>query len=296
MAMTRAALEILRQGQSANQLPGDAAELRLIKAWSHEFLHVAMMSAFVALGCNAMKRDQRTQMLIEIDANLPEEAAVDRAIRQGLLSLPIRYAASQFIIQDAYRLVASAVEAFEAIRAKFENAQPIKPVDLNDLAEIWQRAAQELNHALTIVDESGLLGAEKATSATLPLQGPERIGQLLKIAASGETMASSGMTGSAKGEMPNWVERRRWERQDSDMACTVTAMGVRHEARIRNVSLGGALIDGIPQLQRLTPVTVVTETGRTLTAAVMWWRDESIGIKFDQQLLYNDAMITPKSV
>ncbi|HPG89585.1 MAG TPA: PilZ domain-containing protein [Hyphomicrobium sp.] len=95
--------------------------------------------------------------------------------------------------------------------------------------------------------------------------------------------------------MPTWVERRRWERQDSDMACTIEVNGSLLDARIRNVSLGGALIDGVAQLARLTPVVVKTETGRTLRATVMWWRDQSVGVKFDQQLMYNDALITPKS-
>jgi len=97
MAKIRSALETLKTGKQ-----DDGADLRLIKAWSHEFLHVAMMSAFVALGCNAMKRDQRARLLVEIDANLPEEAAIHRAIRQGLLTLPTRYAAAQVIVQYAY--------------------------------------------------------------------------------------------------------------------------------------------------------------------------------------------------
>ncbi len=290
MAKIRSALETLKTGKQ-----DDGADLRLIKAWSHEFLHVAMMSAFVALGCNAMKRDQRARLLVEIDANLPEEAAIHRAIRQGLLTLPTRYAAAQFIVQDAYLLVTTAIDAFHAVYAKPANGSAITQSDIDDVAAAWQRAAQELNHALTIIDKGGLLGAQSGTSASLPLQGPERIGQLLTIAASGETLASTGISVSSKGEMPTWVERRRWERQDSDMACTIEVNGSLLDARIRNVSLGGALIDGVAQLARLTPVVVKTETGRTLRATVMWWRDQSVGVKFDQQLMYNDALITPKS-
>lgn len=286
MSTSQAALETLAQGHG-----GVEAEARLLKAWSHEFLHVAMMSAFVSLGCNAMKREQRARLLTEIAANIPDDPAVHRALRNGLLSLPTRYAAAQYIVQDAYTQVAAATELFEHVEAKSEVGRFLSPASLDDLASAWRRAAQELNLALNLMDSSGLLQPHGDAVTAHNNQGPDRVGQLLALAIAGETLTSGGMQISDKGEMPNWAERRRWERQDSNMSCVVTVLGERRAAIMRNVSLGGALVDNMPVLARMTPVTIEMANGRSLMAKVMWSRDSSIGVKFDQQLQYNDPLV-----
>lgn len=279
------------QGPLAQGADSAATEARLLKAWSHEFLHVAMMSAFVSLGCNAMQREQRARLLQETAANLPDSPAVHRALKNGLLTLPTRYAAAQYVVQDAYALVTAATEAFEHAQAKVEAGLAVSATDLNNLAQSWKHAAQELSLALNLIEKSGMLNASEGGVTTLQSEGPERVGQLLAAAISGETLTSSGMRESDKGEMPDWAERRRWERKDSDMTCVVTVLGNSYDAIIRNVSLGGALVDNMPPLSRMTPVTITLDTSRILTAKVMWSRDNSIGVKFDHQLLYNDPLV-----
>lgn len=286
MSTSRAELETL--AQNLGSVDGDA---RLLQAWSHEFLHVAMMSAFVSLGCNGMKRELRRGALDEIAGNLPDDPAIHRALRNGLLSVPTRYAATQYVVQDAYDQVAAATELFEDVAAKSSAGRFLTPATHGELAEAWQRAAQELDHALNLMDKSGLLQPHGDAITTLQSQGPERIRQLLALAISGETLVSGGMQISDKGEMPNWAERRRWERQESNMSCVVTVLCERRAAIIRNVSLGGALVDNMPPVARMTPVTIETANGRVLSAKVMWSRDNSIGVKFDHQLQYNDPLI-----
>lgn len=290
MSTSQAALETLAQGQG-----GVEAEARLLKAWSHEFLHVAMMSAFVSLGCNAMKREQRGRLFSEIAGHIPDDPAVHRALRNGLLTLPTRYAAAQYIVQDAYNQVANAKELFEDVESKCAAGRFLTTPSLDELAAAWQRAAQELDLALTLMDKSGLLQSHGGVVTTHNNQGPERVGQLLALAISGETLTSGGMQVSDKGEMPNWAERRRWERQESNMSCIVIVPGERRAAIIRNVSLGGALVDNMPPLPRMTPVTIEMASGRVLTAKIMWSRDNSVGVKFDHQLQYNDPLVASTS-
>ena len=98
----------------------DDSELPLIKAWSHEFLHLAMMSAFVGMGCNAAARDNRVSGLRQIEPNLPEAPAIYRATRQGLLELPQRYAPALLAAQTAYGAVAIAINDFNNVQALHE--------------------------------------------------------------------------------------------------------------------------------------------------------------------------------
>ncbi len=269
----------------------DDSELRLIKAWSHEFLHLAMMSAFVGMGCNAAARDNRVSGLRQIEPNLPEAPAIYRAIRQGLLALPQRYAPALLAAQTAYGAVAIAINDFNNVQALHEKAGYVLPQVLEDLANHWRSAAISLQQALDVFDDSGLLRSYSASGASLDTQFPLRIQQLLTTAANGETFLSSGLVVACRGELPDWVERRRWDRQNFNQKCKVTVRGTTYEATIRNISLGGALLSGMPSLIRMTPVTIEIECGRQLQASVMWAREHSLGVTFDQQLLHNDPLV-----
>ena len=98
--------------QAAQPAPDFASgDARLVEAWRHEFLHVAMMSAFVAMGCNNLVRDASGAAIVAIDGNLPEEPAVYRAIRQGLLELPDHFEAPMLAAQAAYDGLAIAIDA-----------------------------------------------------------------------------------------------------------------------------------------------------------------------------------------
>jgi hypothetical protein len=165
----------------------------------------------------------------------------------------------------------------------------MRPV-LEELVSHWQRAATSLHRALDVFDDSGLLRSHSAPGTSLDVQCPLRIRQLLTTAANGETLVSSGLVAARRGDLPEWVERRRWDRQNFNMKCVVTVRGNAYEATIRNISLGGALLAGMPSLMRMTPLTIETETGRRLQASVMWSRDQSLGVKFDQQLHYDDPL------
>jgi PilZ domain len=118
-----------------------------------------------------------------------------------------------------------------------------------------------------------------------------RLMQLLRAASAGETLSSSGLD-SSRDQLPSWVQRRRWQRKDVALACTIETKGGYVSATIRNVSLGGALIYGVAPLLRGTCLVVTTKEAGKLHASVMWCRDGSAGIKFDEQLDFDHPLLT----
>ncbi|MBK9080162.1 MAG: PilZ domain-containing protein [Hyphomicrobium sp.] len=268
----------------------DDTELRLVKAWSHEFLHLAMMSAFVAMGCNAVLRDNRAHSLAEIEPNIPEAPAIYRAIRQGLLELPQRYSLAMLAAQDAYGVVGKAIDAFNNVQAMEHSSGYVMRSVLEVLANNWRQAATSLHRALDVFDDSGLLRSPTTPASSIDTQCPWRIRQLLMTAASGETLAASEFASARRGNLPDWVERRRWDRQNFNKKCVVIVRGTPYEATIRNISLGGALLCDMPPLIRMTPLTIETDA-RRLPASVMWARDHALGVKFDEQLHHDDPLV-----
>jgi PilZ domain len=270
----------------------DASEVRLMEAWRHEFMHVAMMSAFVTMGCNVLAENGSLGGLAALQSNLPEEPAIYRAIRQGLLEVPARYTSALSSAQTAYDQLGSALPIFRAALMQ----APLGPrvgsgLPAEDLAAAWRSTCQAFLSALTVLDASGLLRTRSPTGTSLSHQCPLRLMQLLRAASAGETLASSGLVADADSQLPDWVQRRRWDRRNVNLKCTLAIRGGTIEAVIRNISMGGALLDGVPLLIRGSRAIVTTESGRTLEVSVMWSRERAAGVKFEQQLLYSDPLV-----
>lgn len=290
--MTQAA-----SAHTAEHLPLNRDQTRLVEAWRHEFLHVAMMAAFVTMKSTAAGAKPSAEDLTAIDANLPAEPAIDRAIRHGHLEISSRYSPALFAAKAAYEQLESSVAAFSAFQSPQRNSLTSygPPMSFVEVRETWRAAARLFLQAMTVFDHNGLLHLNPGSGSALNVQCPLRLMQLLRAASSGETLNSSGI-GQSPGQLPDWVQRRRWDRRDVNMQCSVEAKGAFFIAAIRNISLGGALLDGVLALPRGTGVVITVARGRRLKASVMWTRDRSMGVKFDAQLMMHDPLLELASV
>ena len=277
-----------------DQAAYDHDQTRLVQAWRHEFLHVSMMAAFVTMACTAAAGQPEPRGLQSVEANLPDEPAIDRAIRHGLLAISSRYNPAFFAAQEAYLQCNHAVRLFKEILviATLDlEAQPSLAAYVR-LADAWRATSRSCLVALEVFDHNGLLRQIPAPGTSLDSQCPLRLMQLLRAASAGETLASSGLEGR-RGQLPAWVQRRRWGRQNIGLKCTIEIKGDCFDASIRNVSLGGALLDGMPPQPRGTRLVIAAQEGWMFHASVIWCRGESTGVKFDEQLPYNHPLIDP---
>ena len=276
----------------------DSGDARLIEAWRHEFLHVAMMSAFVTMRCNALGPNSGGDALELVESNVPEEPAVYRAIRQGLLDVQPMYSAALFAAQTAYEALTNAIGVLKSVRAQSSGrlSAVVPGVSNARLAEAWRAASNAFLCAVEVFERTGLLPDVARADRSVKVQCPRRLMQLLRAAGAGETLEQSGLAPKSSAllpadTLPDWAQRRRWDRLHFNMKCSVAAKGSSCPATIRNISLGGALLDGAPTLARGSRIVISTGTGRRLAASVMWSRDSMLGVKFDDQLLHNDPLI-----
>lgn len=273
------------------EAPTPAERVRLSEAWSHEFLHVAMMSAFVAMGCNGLALRGSAAGMAAIEVNIPDEPAVNRAIRQGLLELPDGFETLKATVQRAYDSLERAISEFRAIQGA--RADLVTAASLEQLASVWRETAELMLVALEHFSAKRLLPAHEVIDKDARHRCPTRVRELLA-----EAMASRMLKASDRpppvptAQLPKWVQRRRWTRKSLDLDCRVDARGHSHTTTLRNISMGGALLGGLPFLMRGTPVTLTLDNGRRLEATIMWARDSNAGIKFDSQLVFDDPLIS----
>jgi PilZ domain len=267
-------------------------QARLVQAWRHEFLHVAMMSAFVTMGCNAIANHDKLSGLSLLENNLPAEPAIDRAIHHGLLAISSRYNPAFFAAQEAYLKCTEAIAIFKEIRCLSMQDSDVLANDtsLEQLRAAWQETSRACLVALQVFDHNGLVRQSPSATTSLDNQCPMRLMQLLRAASAGETLASSGLELS-RGQLPSWVQRRRWDRHNVAIACTIETRGSQLNARIRNISLGGALLESVSVLPRGARLKISAADGWMFHACVIWWRDRSAGIKFDEQLSHTHPLI-----
>jgi hypothetical protein len=272
----------------------DSDQLRLVEAWRHEFLHVGMMTAFVTMSYVEAVRRGSESRLDEVEAQLPDEPAIDRAIRQGLFEIAPQFdtvlQAAKVAYDDLYAAMALFTAAQERARRDYCGDKVL--VWSTVVSELWRTASASFVKALGIFEHNGLLHLANSAHPRLGSQSPTRVVELLRAARAGQTLTSIGANAMPRNSS-DWGQRRRWERRDFNMKCGVEVKGVYFSALIRNVSLGGALLDGVPELPRGTRISITAEGGRKLHAAVMWCRNKTAGVKFDVQLHFNDPLVEP---
>ncbi|MBC7986489.1 MAG: EAL domain-containing protein [Sphingomonadaceae bacterium] len=71
---------------------------------------------------------------------------------------------------------------------------------------------------------------------------------------------------------------------------SLTVDGKSHTVRIRNISAGGALIEGVGDIAEDTPVNIEISEGRTVAAVVRWSAEDRFGLKFNEEI--NPAQVT----
>ena len=274
---------------SAQVFPARQPDFRLQKAWGHEFLHIAMMSAFVAMGCNGLAQKGSAAGLAAIEGNIPDEPAVHRAIRQGLLELPEHLESLQGTTQRAYDALAAAIADFRHVQSA--PAEQITRRTVESLAARWRETAGLLLLALEHFSKKRLLHPDGLSDNSLEQRCPKHIRRLLGDAIAGSDLEGGVLASVGQEDARVHLPRRRWDRKNVQIPCQVDAKGQSCAATLRNISLGGALLDGVPFLMRGTPMRLTLSCGRVLEAVAMWSRDGSVGARFVQQLMIDDPLM-----
>ncbi len=82
----------------------------------------------------------------------------------------------------------------------------------------------------------------------------------------------------------DFANRRRDPRIDVEGPITLIFDGKEYSYELADISLSGARIKGPPSQEKGAIATVKFETGHSVDATVMWWRDGFGGLEFTEKL------------
>jgi hypothetical protein len=88
-----------------------------------------------------------------------------------------------------------------------------------------------------------------------------------------------------------WDPRRGNPRHTADLYAVVIFGTVVQPARLKDVSAGGVLIDGIGGLRRGMPVSFELISGHKYSGVVAWSADHKTGLRFSKQIPAGDPLL-----
>jgi PilZ domain len=264
---------------------------RLVAVWIHEFLHSALMSGLVSLDCNKLGTENLS-LLREISTNAPYEKVVHRAIKSSQANASIMIGPAFFAADDVYEGTTHAIEVLLDLKTKVAQASNGLNLHLtiNALITSWRSVCGLYLNAFRVFDQAGLLSDEHVLVFGTERVTRAKIAQVLRNAVSGKTTEDAGISVAQIDGKP-WLPRRRWDRVAMNKSCLISSRGITLQAKLRNISLGGALIQDIDGLARGAPLSIIIDRDRHIPGFVVWVAERKAGIRFQEPLLPTDPLI-----
>jgi hypothetical protein len=95
----------------------------------------------------------------------------------------------------------------------------------------------------------------------------------------------------AAGNRSFWDKRRRTPRRPVDLYAVVRYGSVIQPARVRDVSAGGLMLEGVGGLRQGTRCKVELVSGRAFEGDVAWSRDHQVGLRFKADIGMDDPLL-----
>lgn len=278
--------------RNANALHFSDEELILVAAWRHEVFHIALTTAFATLSLNSMVDNSSPECAVLTEIMAPNEAAINRAITQGLLDMPLMLSDVFQSVGMAYEKLNLAIDLFSTFTCGRQDLF----LTLGDVKNSWQSACQQFQVTIGRFEKRGLV--EVPLQHTSEYSTPQIwiLSKLLQAGMAGETIDSANIDLKQSLDVPTANnKRRRWDRRNIELGCLVSAVGHSQRAYMRNVSVGGALLDGIDCFARGVKILISTDGDRNFEASVVWATDGRTGVKFHIPLSISDPLLSNKT-
>jgi len=261
----------------------------LVAAWRHEFFHIASVAARVTLALNGMADDASPETVARSHIKAPEEAAINKALENGLLEMPDEISTAFQSVTAAYDKLAFATELYSS----FTGGRNKALLSLRSIKRLWQISCKHFLVILGHFETQELAEVSNFNSIAYSTPKIVMMRALLSAGIAGETLESARIDVSQPLLKSRWsLHRRRWDRSNVNLNCHVSSAGHSQSARMRNVSVGGALLEGIDCFARGLPIHIVTECSRKLDGDVVWAAEGKTGVQFRIPLFLSDPILS----
>jgi hypothetical protein len=267
---------------------------RILQACLQEFLHIASLSAVVLMGLNTISTSPDKDALSSVTGNAPPAPSVYPTIEAGLLDVPDRYLVAVQAIGEVYRNLADVKDLTWKILLDCDHLSQAELLQqpCRSVKKYWEELCGNSADTITALDLNGFFRIfDMAEQLRYSRERPLRIAEMLRRAASGEDRDGADWDANT-AELPEWCERRRWMRRETNLNGRIFFNGRTHHVRIADISAGGAMLEGVGNVARGAILRIVISSGRAINCIACWSSDNSIGIRFDTPLELIDPLLS----
>jgi hypothetical protein len=266
-------------GAAADERGGDVEAVLRFEQLIGELHLAAMQIAVVVSGINAIKAGVRLKnplALRDLGPQVPHSSkiAMPRTCREEL-GIAFKHIAA---VRDLFSEVKAAqqeVEAFCADAEQFGTGEAAF-LDLGKVSDRWQCLSGRALAAVTAVERDVQRCLPTRYSRNTPL-----LKRLLRGVVEG---GHPCVDQNATIKLPDLPQRRAAVRPNVQLPCVLEYHGMTFQATAKDISTGGAGLQGAPALVPETVVLLEFEGGICLAGVVVWSKGKRAGIKFDTPL------------
>lgn len=270
--------QVLQDGRRGGARPEFVRLLMALKAEAETAATLAVVSASIA---NALDRAESARPSVRcLRTFSPPELSLFSASATALIA---EETAANLVpaLQDFAARISFARQMSLAFVSDLSSGA--RSIDRETLCHAWRKACSSAQRAIEALNTE--LGQLTAVIAPEP---PTHLVAHLEEAASGHApcVEPDGCV-----IVPGWAERRRSRRVKVDLSAEVHLGSAVAKARVFDLSAGGMGLIGLNNSRRGDSVTVALESGRRFRGTIVWVTGEKAGVRFQQALSPDDALL-----
>lgn len=250
--------------------------LALLLAVQPEIARLGMLSAIDASLANALERRARDGSAVIPRTLLRYFPSVSSTfmLAASRLRRGASHATSSQWLDEFHAAIDAATQATVSLAASSFALQPGATVDERVLAECWRRACRAAKGLLQAIDfDLAAFRIARDEAASKPL-----LSALSEAADGGMPMLDA----SGEVVIPAWVDTRRAPRVSVDCSALLRRAGDVLTIVLTDISTIGAGFRSRVEMTVGERVTLLIDQSIVMAGTVIWWRDGTTGIAFDQ--------------
>lgn len=270
--------------QSYNAEPRVAPEDSVISSLLGEFINSSTFAGAITSMVTAKNNSKKIYVVGAVSGYFPADPLIFPAVTAGMIVLP-DHAVLIENLQNYYSRLAFARSVTNLPESAWLSDEGVPFRYWADIADVWYRVCSSAILVLHCSYDTNY-GKNPAKSSQI-----NSLHQLLKMAKSGQ---SPCIRDDGRLFVPGWLDQRRHERKILGHKVFIDAAGVRCEATLHDISVGGMGISACPSLPVGARISVQLADGRVLCGIITWSGDQRLGVRFMQQLSPSDTLLTPR--
>lgn len=269
----------------------DAEPLLRLEQLVGELHLAALQTAVVTSAVNALAHGHRLENAASLKDLMPalpppEKIRLSRRARETLGIRPGKLTPARDFFTAAHAAQQD-LEVFCRDAAQF-GTEEAAFLDVAHLDVAW--------HNLSTSALVAVMALEEDVRRCLPQRYTSNTPVLKKLLVEAARGGHPCVDAEGRIAQPDLPQRRAAIRPDVHLPCMLEHHGMTYQAMVKDISTGGAGLEGAPTLKPQTVVLIEFESGHCIAGLVVWSKGDRAGVKFDVPLKAGHPLLASPKV